>query len=232
MTITLSCPDCGMEYNLKDGAYGKLFPCRGCDATIVVNHDKCQKVEEFDPEYEDEESGRRLARATKQRNQRETSGLSRSPKKSHHKKPKVEVPPEGFIERIGIRNFVTIIVAAIFIFVAVLGLFIPALGKGIAYVGIAIANVMFMIAAVWIYTVAFLEDTTQYSTFLRCLFIPFYVVYYVYTAIDVTWKPVLIAVAAGFLLLVTLSYKNSAEEGKVMNSSNSPRVSETQLVAR
>ena len=89
-----------------------------------------------------------------------------------------------------------------------------------------------MVSAVWIYVIAFLEDTTQYSEFLRCLLLPGYILFFVYQSISETWKPLLIAIVAGFFLLITLAYKSKSEKGGVFNPPESTRTSETRFVAR
>ena len=36
MPISVSCPHCGKEYNVKDEAAGKKFKCKECEAIVEV----------------------------------------------------------------------------------------------------------------------------------------------------------------------------------------------------
>lgn len=36
MSISVACPNCGRQYNVKDDAAGKTFKCKDCDAHVEV----------------------------------------------------------------------------------------------------------------------------------------------------------------------------------------------------
>jgi hypothetical protein len=220
--IRLSCPGCQKKIAVGEHLAGRIVVCPQCkrkaripqpsavqpaEVVELEEVDELEEVEDVLPagppkagiQATPTEARRRRPREDDNADEDDRPRRRRRPPKPRRRKLKYEQEGGIFSEGIfGMEVFTVVMIGLALLCLPLLALsFVPGVGAIFALLAMALGSIMSMAGGIWLLIVAFSEDST---TGLLCLFIPFYMFYFILTEFETCKRPFLVY-ALGLLLL-------------------------------
>ncbi len=206
--IHVPCPGCNKKLGIEDRFAGRLVLCPGCRTKVRVpapeqpaEAEQLEEVEELE-EIEDvlpagpprgaitKEAGPRRADPEPGYEDEEVRPRRRRRKIPKPRRRKLKYEQEGgiFSEGIfGMEVFTVVMIGVALLSLPLLALsFVPGVGAIFALLAMSLGAILSMAGGIWLLIAAFSEDST---TGLLCLFVPFYMFYFILTEFETCKKP-------------------------------------------
>lgn len=220
--IHVPCPGCNKKLGIAEKFAGRLVLCPACRTKVRVPTPEQPAVEELEELEELEEIEEVLPAGPPRGGITKEAGPRRPepepgyedeedrPRRRRRKIPKprrrkLKYEQEGgiFSEGIfGMEVFTVVMIGVALLSLPLLALsFVPAVGPIFALLAMALGAILSMAGGIWLLIVAFSEDST---TGLLCLFVPFYMFYFILTEFETCKRPFFVY-ALGLILVVGAS---------------------------